>query len=187
MLRLDSAADVWRRYRIYDDGGITRESVLRVVDPELNVPVAVSEQSVTNVMRLKHISEENWRHESKITTTPVFFHPSAIPGYITYSIYNATITAVTAYTVATPAVSVDNVLEGGLAISHSFTTSAPNGIVAVGDNKYLCLFVSPASRIAISAIRVRALLIPRAWSSLIITPESAPHNRLNIERGSKMP
>ena len=84
MLRLDSAAGCLAAIPESMTTVVsTRESVLRVVDPELKrVPVAVvSEQSVTNVMRLKHNLHKNWRHESKITHDASFLSiPSAIPG-----------------------------------------------------------------------------------------------------------
>ena len=83
-LRLDSAeGSLGETLESMMTVGSPRESVLRVVDPELKrVPVAVvSEQSVTNVMRLKHNLHKNWRHESKITHGASFLSiPSAIPG-----------------------------------------------------------------------------------------------------------
>lgn len=84
MLRLDSAAGCLAAIPESMTTVVsTRESVLRVVDPELKrVPVAVvSEQSVTKGMRLNHNLHKNWRHESKITHGASFLSiPSAIPG-----------------------------------------------------------------------------------------------------------
>ena len=84
MLRLDSAAGCLAAIPESMTTVVsTRESVLRVVDPELKrVPVAVvSEQSVTKGIRLNHNLHKNWRRESTITHGASFLSiPSAIPG-----------------------------------------------------------------------------------------------------------